>query len=99
MDFVDEKERALSDRAAPPRVLEDFFQVVDAGKNRRDLDESKFRLMSEEARDGRFAGAGRTPEDQAAERAAGDASRQRAFRSHEMVLAHHLGECFRAQTV
>jgi hypothetical protein len=78
VDLVDEKQRALSRRAALFRRVEDFFQVGDAGEDRRDLDESEIGLLRQKAGDGGLAGAGRSPENQAAERAGRDPARQRA---------------------
>ena len=99
MHLVDEKQGALPCLAAAPRVLENFFKLGDAGKNRRNLDEGELRLVREKARDGRLAGPRRPPENQAAERARGNEPSQRALGSQKMILTGDIGEALRAQPV
>ena len=55
--------------------------------------------MREQPRDRGFAGAGRTPEDERAERAGADEPRQRALGSKQMILSRHLIETRRPQSV
>ena len=79
------------DHATRPRRLEHLLEIGDAREDRRDLLEGELGLAGQEARHRGLAGAGRPPEDQAAERAGGEQPRQRAVRPDEMVLPDHLG--------
>ena len=77
----------------------DFLQVGDAGEDRRNLLEMQVGFLRQQPRDRGLAGAGRSPEDQRAERARRQHARQRAIRPEQMVLADDLGELLRPQLV
>ena len=99
MHLVDEKQGSLACFAAAARILENFLQIRDAGKNRRNLDKGKLRLPREEAGDRRLAGSRRPPENQAAERARGNEPPQRPPWPQKMVLASHVREALRPQAI
>ena len=63
VDFVDEEQRALPRLAAHARGIERLLQIGDAGKYRRQLLEMKLEGVAEKPRDRRFAGSGRSPQD------------------------------------
>ena len=64
MDFINEKQRALS--VLPPQFggLKDFAQVGHAGKNGTDLHEGEVRFIGQKPRDGGFAHTWRAPKNQ-----------------------------------
>ncbi len=99
VDLVDEQERGLT-RAAPRlRLLVDLAQVRHPGHHRRELHQRLAQAPGEQAGERRFAGAGRPPQDDRAELAAGEHAPERRIRAEQMVLADQLLECLRAQPV
>ena len=85
--------------AAGLGAVEGLAQVLHAGEDRRKLLELELRLVGEQPRDRRLAGAGRAPQDEARQPAARQHTRQRAFGADELVLADDLRERLRAQPV
>ena len=86
VDLVDEEERAAAVRAAQAGGLERAPEVRHAGEDRADRHEGEVGQAREQARDRRLAGAGRTPEDQAGERAAREHGAERAV-PQQVILA------------
>jgi hypothetical protein len=82
----------LPRRDAAARRFEHLLEVGDAGEDRADLLEAEIDLPRQQPRHRRLAGAGRAPEDQAAERARLHQPRQRAVRPGQVVLARDLAQ-------
>ncbi len=99
MHLVDEQERALPGLTPRAGCVEDLLEVGDAGEHGRELDEFEIGRMREQARDRGLAGAGRTPENERAERARADHAGQRAIRPEQVILAHDFPERLRTQLV
>ena len=99
VDLVDEKQRAASLLAAGLGAVEGLAQVLHAREDRGKLLELELRLVGEQPRDRRLAGAGRAPQDEARQPAACQHARQRALGADELILAHDFGERLRAQPV
>jgi hypothetical protein len=85
VNLVDEQQCALPDLAPQPCRVEDFLQIGNAGKDRRDLLEIEFGRTRKEARYRGFSGAGRTCRDGACQPTAGARSDrdQRPLRGSE----------------
>ena len=92
VNLVDEKERPLPGFAPRARGIEDLLQVGDAGKDRRDLLEMQIGRLRQQPRHRGLAGAGRTPEDERAERARLQHAGESAVRTEQMILPDHIGE-------
>ena len=99
VNLVDEEQGPLPDLAPGPRRVEHFFQIGDAGKDRRNLLEIKFGRVRKEPRHRGLAGTGRPPEYERAERARLQHPGERAVRPKQMILPDHLGKRLRAQLV
>ena len=90
---------ALPGSPPPRRLVERALEVGDAGEHRGELHEMQPRAGGEQSGDGGLAAARRAPEDQRCKRAPLQHARQRAVGAEQMVLAHDLVECARAQPV
>jgi hypothetical protein len=75
------------------------LEISDTGKHRGDLFEMQLRRISQQARHGGLAGAGRSPEHQRAERARLQHARQSAVGAEDMILAHNFRKLLRTQAV
>ena len=99
VDFVDEQQRALPRPPSCTRGFKRLLEISDAGKHRRQLFETKFEGVAEETRDGRLAGARRTPQDDGMGPAQRHHPPDGAVFRQKVILAHHIGERRRAQAV
>jgi hypothetical protein len=97
--LVDEQQRPLPGLAPRARRFECFLQVGDAGEHRGKLLEMQRGRIREQPRDRRLAGAGRSPENQRAERARLQHAGERAVAPEQMILPDHFGEPGRTQLV
>src|SRR5579883_853827 len=97
--LVDEQKRALAGLAPRAGGVEHLLEVGDAGKDRGNLLELQVGGVSQQPRHGGLAGAGRAPEDERAERARLQHASERAVLAEQMVLADHVREPLRPQTV
>ena len=99
VDLVDEQERGLA--GAPPRLrlLVDLAQIGHARHHRRQLDQRLIEAPGEQPGQRGLAGAGRAPQDDRAELAAGEHAPERRVGAEQMVLADQLVEGLRAQPV
>ena len=99
MDFVDEKECPLPRFPPRARRIEHLLEICDAGKDRGNLFEVKVCRLRQQARDGGFADARWTPEDQRAKGARVEEQRECAIGREQMVLPDHLRELLRPQPI
>ena len=99
VDLVDEQQRALAVGAAVLGRLEDLPELRHAGEDRADLDEMRLCLARQQPGDGGLAHAGRTPEDERAERSRRQHGAERAIGAEQLVLADDLRERLRPQPV
>ena len=99
VDLVDEQERGLT--RAPPRLglLVNLAQVRHPGHHRRELHQWLVQAPGEQASKRGLAGAGRPPQDDRAELAAGEHAPERRVRAEQVVLADQLIQGLRAQPV
>ena len=99
MNLVDEEERTFPGLATSAGSVEHLFEIADAGENRRDLLEMQIGRLRQKPRDRSLTSAGRSPENQRAERACIEEARERAVRPEQMILPDDLGEPCRPQLV
>jgi hypothetical protein len=99
VNFVDEKQRALSHAAPGARRLKCLFQVGDAGEYRGQLIEVEIEGRGKQPRDGGLAGSRRAPQDHRSGAAIPHHAAQRPFRRQKMILPHNFGQAFGPQAV
>src|SRR4029079_17451490 len=99
MHLVDEEQCPLPGLAPCTRRFEDLFEISNAREHGGDLLEMQSRRIRQQAGDGCLPRAGRSPEDERAERARLQHAGRRAVRPQEMILPHHLRELGRPQPV
>ena len=99
VDLVDEQERGLA--GAPPRLrlLVDLAQIGHARHHGGQLDQRLIEAPGEQPGERGLAGAGRAPQDDRAELAAGEHAPERRVGAEQMVLADQLVEGLRAQPI
>ena len=96
MNLIAEEDRAALHRAAARLgFLDDLAYARDTLGHGTELDECCVRALGDDARDGRLASAGRTPEDDAADRVALDQLTQSAAGREQVLLPDILVECAR----
>ena len=90
MDLVNEQQCALARDAPSLGPVERLAQVLDAGKDRRQLLEFQVGLVGEQAGDGRLTGAGRAPQDHRGNAAGTQQTGQRAVIANQVILANNV---------
>ena len=98
VDLIDEQQRAEPRLAAFSRRLEDFAQIGDPGKHRRQLLEGEIGALREAARSSSCR-ARRPPQDHRREPPARDHAPDRPFRTEQMILPDNFGKALRAQQI
>ncbi len=99
VDLVHEQQGLLARRPAHPRGLERLLQVCDAREDGADRLVFIARRLGQQAGDRRLARARRPPQDHGAQTSGLDHAADGAALAQQMVLAHHLIQRLRAQTV
>ena len=99
VDLVDEQQRRLAGVPARLGLLVDPAQVGDPRHHRRERDQRLTEPPRQQARERGLAAAGRAPEDDRAELAAGEHAAERRLRAEQMVLADQLVQALGAQPV
>ena len=99
MYLVNKEQRSFALLAQHAGAVEGFAQIRDAGENRRKLFEYEIGFAGEQTRDRGFAGARRSPQNEARNAAAFQHARQCAVGSDDMILANDVGKLSRAQTI
>ena len=99
VDLVDEQQRALARVAPGAGGVEHPAQVGHAGEHRGNLLEHQPAHIGQQAGDGGLAGARRAPEHQRGQLAGRHHAAERAVRTQQVVLAHHVGQPFGSQPV
>src|SRR6476661_8358258 len=93
MDLVEEERHSLAvERDSVLGRRDEGSYIGDASHHGRDRRELRPDLSGQQPREARLSGAGRAPEDQRGEVAAGDAPTQRTALADQVVLAHELIE-------
>ena len=92
MDFVAEEDGLAAEPAAVLRLAQDFPHPLDALGDGAERHELPLGVLRDHPREGRLAGARRTPEDHAAHVTPADRVAQRVPRCQQVRLAHDLVE-------
>ena len=96
VDLVDEEDSGLPQPVQPLRLLDDFFELLDAGRDGREADAVGAAGARQDPRQRGLAAARRAPEDEGVEAAAGDHLAQQFSRAEQMPLADELLQARRA---
>ncbi|MCY1517878.1 hypothetical protein D9M68_525810 [compost metagenome] len=99
VDLVDEQQGLPAGHAPCTRRFEHLLEIGNTGEDGGDLLEGESRLPRKQTRDGRLAGAWRSPEDHRSERTRRDHTRQHAIIPGQVLLARDFGERTRAKPV
>ena len=99
VDFVDEQQRRLAHLTPHAGLFEGLLQVSYPREHRRKLLKLIACRLGQQARNGRLAGAGRSPKDHRGETLGLGHPANGTLLTEQMLLAHHFAETLGSQPV